>query len=100
MSIVTDSSGESPENVYAIHRNFRSGESLSTLYKENKGKYKNLKEALIEDIENAVAPMREKRESISDDDVVRILKDGSDKARDYASKKMADVRAKVGVLLS
>jgi tryptophanyl-tRNA synthetase len=99
MGIVTDSSGESPENVYNIHRLFRGGESLANLYKENKGKYKALKEALIEDIESKVAPMRERRESITDADVARILKEGSDKAREFASAKIRDVRQKVGVTL-
>jgi tryptophanyl-tRNA synthetase len=99
MSIVTDSSGESPENVYNIHRLFRSGDSLANLYKENRGKYKALKEALIEDIEAFVAPMRTRRDSISDEDVKKILADGGARARERASKKMADVRQKIGVTI-
>ncbi len=97
MGIVTDSKAESPENVYNIHRLFRSGESLATLYKENKGKYKVLKDTLIEDIEAVVAPMRQKRASISDADVKDILKDGGEKARERAEAKMKDVRQKIGV---
>lgn len=99
MSIVTDSSAESPTNVYAIHALLRDRESLSELYKANKGKYKNLKDALVEDIETLVAPMRQMRDSISDDDVRRVLKEGSEKARAYAAKKMSDVRQKIGVSL-
>ena len=99
MSIVTDSKGESPEHVYNIHALFRKGESLSTLYKENKGKYKALKDALIEDIEAIIGPMRERRASISDEDVKRVLKEGAEKARALASAKMKDVRQKVGVTL-
>lgn len=99
MSIVTDSKAESPENVYNIHKFFRSGESLATLYKENKGKYKALKEALLEDIEAVVAPMREKRNGISDEDIKQILKDGAERARAEAAPKMADVRQKVGVTI-
>ncbi len=99
MSIVTDSSGQRPENVYQIHKNFRSESELATIYEANKGSYKALKEALIADIENLVAPMREKRNSITDDEVRRVLKEGSDKAREYAAKKMTDVRQKVGVSL-
>ena len=97
MSIVTDSKGESPEHVYNIHQLFRGGESLATLYKENKGKYKALKDALVEDIEALVAPMRERRGSITDADVKRILQDGGERARALASAKMADVRQKVGI---
>lgn len=99
MSIVTDSSGESPENVYNIHRLFRGREELAELYKANKGNYKASKEALIEDVEAFIAPMREKRDSITDEHVKRILAEGGEKARAQASAKMADVRAKVGVAL-
>lgn len=99
MSIVTDSSGESPTNVYNIHRLFRRGDELGPMYQANKNNYKASKEALIEDIENTVAPMREMRASVSDAHIERILKEGSDKAREIASAKMEDVRQKVGVAL-
>jgi len=99
MSIVTDSKGTSPEHVYNIHRLFRGGEALAKLYKENTGKYKALKEALVEDIEAVVSPMRERRESIPDADVKTILKEGSEKAREQAERKMIEVRRKVGVSL-
>jgi tryptophanyl-tRNA synthetase len=99
MSIVTDSTGERPENVYAIHKLYRSETELASVYETNKGKYKALKEALIEDIDAVAAPMRDKRASITDDDVKKILKEGGDKARAVASAKMADVRKKVGVSL-
>jgi len=100
MSIITDSKAESPENVYAIHKLFRGRDELGELYKANKGQYKTLKEALIEDIEKLIAPMREKRASILDADVKAILKEGSDKAREQAEAKMRDVRQKIGVALS
>ncbi|OGC94778.1 tryptophan--tRNA ligase [Candidatus Adlerbacteria bacterium RIFOXYD1_FULL_48_8] len=99
MSIVTDSSGERPENVYAIHALFRSESELGPIYETNAGKYKVLKEMLIEDIEAVIAPMREKRNSISDEDVRRVIEEGSAKAKTIASAKMEDVRNKVGVSL-
>ena len=43
--------------------------------------------------------MREKRASITDADVKQILKDGGERAREQAEKKMIDVRNKVGVSL-
>jgi tryptophanyl-tRNA synthetase len=97
MSIVTDSTGERPENVYAIHALFQTKDKLDSLYAEKKGKYKDLKEALVEDIETLVAPMRAKYDSISDADVLDILKEGSHRAREFASAKMRDVCEKVGV---
>ena len=99
MSIVTDSTGERPENVYNIHRLFKSEEALAALYTENKGKYKVLKDALVEDIEAVVGPMREKRASLTDADVKAILNDGAARAREQAEKKMVDVRQKVGVTI-
>ncbi|KKU27194.1 MAG: Tryptophan-tRNA ligase [Candidatus Magasanikbacteria bacterium GW2011_GWA2_46_17] len=99
MSIITDSKGESPENVYAIHRLIKDETEIAALYKSNKGKYKVVKDALAEDIESLVAPMREKRDSITDSDVVRILKDGAERAREQAEAKMKVVRERVGVAL-
>ncbi|MBX2866867.1 tryptophan--tRNA ligase [Candidatus Kaiserbacteria bacterium] len=99
MSIVTDSSGGRPEHVYAIHKLFRSEEELDQLYAEKEGKYKDLKEALIADIEAVIAPMREKRASITDDDVRAVLETGAQKARERAEAKMEDVRKKIGVSL-
>lgn len=99
MGIVTDSSGERPENVFAVHKLFRSEEELAPLYEANKGSYKTLKEALIEDIEARLAPMREKRAAISDDDVRDILKAGAEKARARAAAKMEEVRKKIGVTI-
>lgn len=99
MSIVTDSSGDRPENVYAIHKLYKTEGELESLYETNKGNYRALKEALIEDIDSYIAPMREKRKAITDTDVKKVLKEGGEKAKVIASAKMADVRQKVGVTL-
>ncbi|HEV3244846.1 MAG TPA: hypothetical protein VG102_00640, partial [Candidatus Paceibacterota bacterium] len=99
MSILTDSAGDSPSNVYNIHLLFKSREELGPLYQANKGNYKASKEALVEDIEETIGPMRERRASVSDPDVDRILKEGSGRARAIASAKMSDVRRKIGVAL-
>ncbi len=99
MSIVTDSTGERPLNVWNIHKAVKNESDLEALYTQHAGKYKALKDALIEDIENLVLPMREKYESLTDDDVREILKDGSDRARSVASAKMQDIRNKLGVTI-
>ncbi len=99
MSIVTDSTGDRPENVYSIHTLLKSADELAPLYTEHAGKYKALKEALIEDLDVFLSPMREKYNSITDADVVAVLKDGSDRARAIASEKMKDVRKKIGITL-
>lgn len=98
MSIVTDSKKGHPENVYAIHRLFRSEAELETLYKIHEGKYKDLKEALIADIESVVAPMRDKRSEISDEEVRAVLRKGGEAAKERAREKMQEVRTKIGIV--
>ena len=99
MSIVTDSSGDRPENVYAIHKLFRTESELEILYTENAGKYKNLKEALIEDIDAFIAPMRIKRASITDDDVIAVLASGATKAKLISNDKLSRVRDVIGITI-
>lgn len=99
MGIVTDSSGARPENVYSIHRLFRSESELTALYDSNRGNYKALKEALIADIEKMIAPLRERRNSITDEEVKKVLETGAKKAKRVAKAKMKKVRQKVGVTL-
>ncbi|MFA6177563.1 MAG: tryptophan--tRNA ligase [Candidatus Paceibacterota bacterium] len=99
MGIVTDSSGGIPQNVYAIHKLFRSEEELKKIYEEKAGKYKELKEMLIEDLEKFIAPLRERRKEFEKDipSALEILKAGGEKAKLVAAKKMSEVREKIGV---
>jgi len=99
MGIVTDSSGDTPVNVYAIHKLLRSEAELDALYEEKKGKYKDLKEALLADILALVTPMRERRAYYEShpEIVAEILKKGGEKARAKAQAKMREVREKVGL---
>lgn len=101
MSIVTDSSGDVPKNVYAIHELIRDKKSLDALYEEKKGKYKDLKEALIADLISFIAPLREKREALAKDTkkVLENIESGGEKARERAEAKMEMVREKIGVKL-
>lgn len=99
MSIITDSDGDRPEHVYAIHRLFKSAEELDPIYEEHKGRYGDLKKLLVEDIEAVVAPMREKRNSISDEDVKAVLTDGVARAKEVSSKTLATVREAIGISL-
>lgn len=99
MSIVTDSGSDIPKNVYEIHKLFLPKEELDSLYGEKKGKYKELKERLAEDIIKFITPLRAKREQIAanPDDVVTVLRNGASIARDQAKLKMEAVRRAIGV---
>jgi len=100
MGIVTDSSGDVPTNVYAIHKLFKTEEELKPLYDANKGKYANLKKALIEDIDAFVKPLRERRAEIAKDEkkVLEILKDGAARANAVASVKLIETKKKIGAI--
>ena len=101
MSIVTDSSGERPENVYALHALLLEKNDLDALYAENKGQYKKLKEALVEDLKQFIGPRRERRQALEKDKkaVFEILQKGGKVARERAETKMDKVREKVGLKL-
>ena len=101
MSIVTDSDGEYPEHVFAIHKLYKNETELNNLYEEHKGNYKALKEALVEDIDSYIAPMRQKRDELLQDSsqVATILREGAEKAQVVAHVKMKEVREKIGVTL-
>lgn len=87
------------ENVFKIHSLFKSEDELWPLYIENRDNYKALKEALTEDIDANIKPLREKHASISDEDVKKVLEEGAKQAKEIASKKMETVRKLIGVTL-
>ena len=99
MSIVTDSSGERPENVYQIHKLVRSEEELTAIYGSNAGKYKVLKEMLIDDLDRYFAPIRTKYDELSGDSsiVETVLANGKIEARAVSEAKMESVRSAIGV---
>ena len=100
MSIVTDSSGNRPENVYAIHKLFKPEEEIQKLYEENQGKYKALKEALAEDIKTFIRPMREKYLEIQANPkiVEDVLQAGAGVVKVRAEAKMLAVKKIVGLI--
>jgi tryptophanyl-tRNA synthetase len=99
MAIVTDSSAGRPENVLAIHRLLKEDAELDALYAEHEGKYKVLKEALIEDLDAFIAPMRSRYEELLQAPhlVIEALARGGDAAAAIANEKMDRVRRAIGV---
>jgi len=99
--IVTDSSGETPANVYAIHLLIKPKTELDALYAEHKGKYKILKDTLAEDLITFITPLREKRKEFEAKlpEVIEMLKAGGIKAKAVASEKMQEVKEVIGVIL-
>jgi tryptophanyl-tRNA synthetase len=107
MSIVTDS-GKNPDgtpavpvNVRAIHELFRDKAYLDALYAEKAGKYKDLKEALVLDVQNFIRPMRERREKLAKNrsKIIKILAKGGKRADKKARKTLEVVKKAIGVTL-
>jgi len=101
MGIVTDSSAGIPQNVYAIHKLLRTEAELKKKYDENMGKYKALKEALIEDLDNFIKPLRERRTEFENNSekILEILKNGAGRAKARASVKLDIVKKNIGVTI-
>ncbi len=110
MSIPTDSlpidAKRNPEedNVFKLHKLFLKSDELFTLREkyENGGvSHKESKEMLIKNIEAFIAPLREKREQLAHDTdyVLDVLKEGGERAKLKAAKKMEAVREAIGVKL-
>lgn len=101
MSIVTDSNGGVPTNVYNMHKLFRDEEYLKKLYAEHEGKYKALKDALLEDMITFIKPLREKREKIAadPDSVRKLLARNGATMREQTHALMYEVRKAVGLIV-
>ena len=108
MKIVTDSNApEEPKdpakcNIFALHELFVSPEELATLrqrYEAGGIGYKESKEILIASMTKFIAPLRERRQAIAADPtkVLEILKQGAEKARALAEKKIGEVKMKTGL---
>lgn len=101
MSIVTDSGAGLPEHVFAIHKLLRPESELRPIYEAKAGKYKELKDMLVDDLEKFIAPFRERRKQLERNlpRALKILKKGGQRAKKMAEKKMDEVKAKIGVAL-
>ena len=99
MGIVTDSDGDRPENVYAIHRLLKSAKGLESIYEANRGRYGDLKKILVADLEEFIAPMRAKRDTITDEQVKDILADGVARAKATSNQTINKVRTAIGINL-
>lgn len=107
MSIVTDSLGveepKDPEkcNIFALHKHFSKDilDELEKRYREGGIGYKESKETLADNIVKFITPMREHRSELSKEKglLERVLEEGREKAHTVASKKMQDVKKKIGV---
>ena len=95
--IVTDSSGERPENVYRLHALVRPEKEIEEIYQVNKGQYKILKDMLTDDLDAFIEPLREARSNISDAQIDVVLEEGKERARTVSAEVMKQVRRTIGI---
>ncbi len=109
MGIVTDS--KSPEeskdpercNIFALHKLFSQKDlpELERRYREGGIGYKESKDILLENIKMTLSPMRERYTELMQDPaaLLRILREGGERARARTTAKMATVRDVVGLTI-
>lgn len=108
MSIPTDSAAladpKDPHTntIYKIHTLFLSKEERAEVeakYKNGGMGYKEAKDMCIESIENFIAPMRDKYNSVTSDQVREVLEKGKERIRPFIIAQMNLVREAVGITL-
>ena len=89
MSIVTDSNTGIPQNVYATHSLLHDKNLLDAIYNKKRGKYKELKDKLIEDITALISPLRARRGTLAKDKtlVQNMLSQRSRESKGCRAKK-------------
>lgn len=109
MSIVTDSAlpeeKKDPEknnifNIYKVIASTERTEAFRKRFEEGGLSYKEAKETLAQEIIDFVSPMRAKRDSITDEEVYAVIKQGKEKAKAVAEAKMKEVYEKTGIVKS
>jgi tryptophanyl-tRNA synthetase len=81
-----------------LHGTVKGEGELKPLYETDEAMGGELEQILIQDIEDAIAPVRGQLASLSDDVVLRVLAEGAEKARQHASPRMIEIKRKIGVL--
>lgn len=99
MKIVTDSDGDFPDNVYAIHCLIKTEAELAPLYEHSAGRYGELKKQLATDLLAYLAPLHERYATITDEEIKAVLEAGVTKAKQVSEKTLSRVRQVVGISL-
>ena len=107
MAIVTDSKRldepKDPEtcNIFYYHRIFSIDilNELEIRYKEGRISYKESKDILVDNMDKYLTPFRLKKEELDEDKnyVLEVLRTGKEKASAISSKKLLEIKEKIGM---
>lgn len=82
-------------NIYSVF----SGKKPEEIVEMYKGKgYADFKSGLAEEVIGGLKPIQERMKSLSDDEVLNILRKGAEKVRPIAKAKLSEVKKKVGFI--
>lgn len=82
-------------NIYSVF----SGKKPEEIVEMYKGKgYADFKSGLAEEVIGGLKPIQERMKSLSDDEVLNILRKGAEKVRPIAKAKLDEVKKKVGFI--
>lgn len=82
-------------NIYSVF----SGKKTEEIVEMYKGKgYADFKSGLAEEVIGGLKPIQERMKSLSDDEVLNILRKGAEKVRPIAKAKLDEVKKKVGFI--
>lgn len=101
----TEPDSEKPEyikNIFLLMSLVSSPETLAEYekaYNECAIRYGDMKKQLAEDMVSFIAPIREKAQALQEDEeqIKKILQEGAEKARESASKTIAEARKLIGI---
>lgn len=100
---VEDSKDPDESIIYKIHKLVISDEEDVTLrkrYTDGGLGWKEAKDNLIEALDKFIKPMRERYESISDEEAMKVIQEGNDKIRPVIEAKIKDIKEKVGLIIN
>lgn len=101
----TEPNSEMPEyieNVFLLMKLVSSEETVASFlkaYNECSIRYGDMKKQLAEDMVRFVSPIRERAQSLQQDEAAirKILKEGAEKARESASRTISEARKAIGI---
>lgn len=89
-----------PANILNIYKLIKKEDYIINKFINGSEKYKALKEALIDDLDEFIKPMREKRATLAKNisEVEKILAEGAVQAKAKADAKLIEIKKTIGVL--
>lgn len=95
---VKDPSKSNIYNIYKVFGTDTENKAFAKRFTDGGLGYKEAKDILAEKIISYIKPMREKREKITDEEVIKVMRDGAKKAQAVAHAKMDKVRVATGLI--